>query len=57
MNRVQIKFIETCEENESLLTDWERGFVDDLCNKDDDYILTFNQNKKLNQIVKRVEFL
>ena len=60
MNRVQSTLLDEIEENESKLTDWERGFIDDLEAKDafldGAMILTTNQNHKLNQIHRRVVF-
>ena len=54
MNRVQLKFIEDAMEQEEKLTDWERGFIDDLSNMDEDRELTVRQNEVLNQITTRL---
>lgn len=54
MNRIQLKFIEDAEEREDLLTDWERQFIDDLSNKDDDYVLSPRQNEILNRISNKL---
>ncbi len=50
MNKVQLSLIEEIEENDDKLNEWERGFIDSLTNKDDDYVLTSNQNATLNKI-------
>ena len=55
MNRVQLKLIEEIEENEDRLSDWERKFIDDLSNRDQE-CLTSGQNKMLNKIHRKVVF-
>ncbi len=54
MNRVQQQFVEDAMENDYLLTDWERQFIDDLSNAPADYPLSDKQNAVLNRISQKI---
>ena len=57
MNRLQQKLrdeiTEAAERGMIRLTDWEEGFIDTLNTRSDDYELSFNENKKLNEISQK----
>jgi hypothetical protein len=55
MNRVQIKLIKDCIEYPYALNDWERGFIDNLADNEENYELSYKENHKLNQIAQKVE--
>lgn len=55
MNRVQKKFISDALDYEHKLDDWERGFINDLAEKPDTYELSEKQNKRLNQIQRKIQ--
>ena len=54
MNKVQLKFLEDCQDNEELLNDWERGFIDSLSSLEEEITLTQAQNETLNKIVGKI---
>lgn len=55
MNRVQIRFIKDALDQPEKLNDWENGFIDNLAEKPDDYELSDTQNKKLNEIQRKLD--
>lgn len=54
MNRVQISFISSAQDNEDLLTEWEVDFISSLAGKDEDYELSDKQNSILNRITQKI---
>ena len=54
MNGSQLKFLDDAEHNESLLSDWERNFIDGLSNASEDYELSKKQNSILNRISQKI---
>lgn len=55
MTPEQFSIIETCMEQEEKLDDWEKNFILDLYEESDDYILSPEQNFKLQNIIQRLE--
>ena len=54
MDRFYQRIILDALDNGHLLTPWEIGFVDDLAEKDNDYVLSDNQKKVLLRIENKV---
>ena len=55
MTPEQLTMIENCMEQEEKLNDWEKNFIIDLYEKSDSYILSPEQNFKLQNIVQTLE--
>jgi len=50
MNRVQKKIVSQAIDYPEKLTDWEYDFINNLADKEEDYVLSDKQNSIINRI-------
>ena len=54
MNGFQKSIIKEALQYEEFISEYESQFINDMAEKDDEYKLSFNQNKLLNRISQKI---